>query len=167
MSVPGILQEGRRSNPTRCPQADGPARGRCQAQARQAQGQTQVSFCCAATGCEMSRLRAIARSLRVPQSQNARCTLMTVGVWVGGSIVTIVLAAKPLYCSLGLVCDPLVQKLVFRALLGLWMRVLRSLCFFGRYRPRAKEGQGRVACGPGATATLEPTFAFKRAVYDA
>ena len=43
----------------------------------------------------------------------------TVGVWVGGSIVTIVLAAKPLYCSLGLVCDPLVQKLVFRALLGL------------------------------------------------
>eukprot|EP00964_Phaeocystis_antarctica_P084092 scaffold52947_cov39-Phaeocystis_antarctica.AAC.2 len=25
----------------------------------------------------------------------------------------------------------------------------------------------RVACGPGATTTLEPTFAFKRAVYDA
>ena len=101
-------------------------------------------ICCAATGCEMSRLRAIARSLRVPQSQNARCTLMTVGVWVGGSIVTIVLAAKPLYCSLGLVCDPLVQKLVFRALLGLWMRVLRSLCFLGRNRPRAKEGVTRT-----------------------
>ena len=65
---------------------------------------------------------------------------MTVCVWVGGSIVTIVLAAKPLYCSLGLVCDPLVQKLVFRALLGLCVRVLRSLCFFGRNRPRAKEG---------------------------
>eukprot|EP00964_Phaeocystis_antarctica_P017719 scaffold9812_cov56-Phaeocystis_antarctica.AAC.2 len=76
----------------------------------------------------MSRLRAIARSLRVPQSQNARCTLMAVGVWlwVGGSIVTTVLAAKPLYCSLGLVCDPLVQKLVFRALLGLWMRISAS-----------------------------------------
>jgi len=27
--------------------------------------------------------------------------------------------------------------------------------------------EGRVACGPGATTTLEPTFAFKRAVYDA
>ena len=92
----------------------------------------------------MSRLRAIARSLRVPQSQNARCTLMTVGVWVGGSIVTIVLTVKPLYCGLGLVCDPLVQKLVFRALLGLCVRVLRSLCFFGRYRPRAKEGVTRI-----------------------
>ena len=29
------------------------------------------------------------------------------------------------------------------------------------------QGLRRVACGPGATTTLEPTFAFKRAVYDA
>ena len=35
---------------------------------------------------------------------------------------------------LGLVCDPLVQKLVFRALLGPSMRVLGSLCVFGRNR---------------------------------
>eukprot|EP00964_Phaeocystis_antarctica_P075564 scaffold46643_cov41-Phaeocystis_antarctica.AAC.1 len=49
------------------------------------------------------------------------------------------------------------------------------------YRQRAKSGgvrrlsgrvrwrgtPRRVACGPGATTTLEPTFAFKRAVYDA
>ena len=66
------------------------------------------------------------------------------GVWVGQHIVTIMLAAKPLYCSVGLVCHLLVQKLVFRALLGPCMRVLGSLCFFGRNRPRAKEGVTRI-----------------------
>ena len=40
------------------------------------------------------------------------------------------LAATPLYCSLGLVCDPLVQKLVCRALLGLCMRVSGVIMFF-------------------------------------
>ena len=68
------------------------------------------------------------------------------GVWVGQHIVTIMLAVKPLCCSLSLVCDPLVQKLAFRALLGpcIPMRVLGSLCFFGRNRPRAKEGVTRI-----------------------
>jgi len=61
------------------------------------------------------------------------------------------LLSVSLYCSVGLVCDPLVHTLVFRARLGPCMRVLASLFVLaeiGRERRKASQAsQNQITTG--------------------
>ena len=111
VGVPGMLQKGRRSNSTRCSQANGAARGSCQAQAQQAQVKLLLQPLLWLCDVEAAHN---ARSLRIPHQ---KLSFMVVGGLGWGSIVAITMEVSTRLCMVAyaaLMCDPRVWNLVSR-----------------------------------------------------